>query len=34
MIILGTFFLMVMNAVLFVVAILVAAAGVSIVAPP
>ena len=34
MIILGTFFLMVMNAVLFVVAILVAAAGVSIVTPP
>jgi hypothetical protein len=34
MIILGTFFLMVMNAVLFVVAILVAAAGVSVVTPP
>jgi len=34
MIILGTFFLMVMNAVLFVVAVIVAAAGVSIVIPP
>lgn len=34
MIILGIFFLMVMNAVLFVVAILVAAAGVSVVTPP
>jgi len=32
--IIGTFFLMVMNAVLFVVAIIVAAAGVSIVTPP
>ena len=34
MIIIGIFFLMVMNAVLFVVAIIVAAAGVSIVTPP
>jgi len=32
--IIGAFFLMVMNAVLFVVAILVAAAGVSIGTPP
>ena len=32
--IIGAFFLMVMNAVLFVVAIIVAAAGVSIVTPP
>jgi hypothetical protein len=32
--IIGTLFLMVMNAVLFVVAIIVAAAGVSILTPP
>jgi archaellum component FlaG (FlaF/FlaG flagellin family) len=32
--IIGTFFLMVMNAVLFVVAIIVAAAGVAILTPP